>query len=326
MHRQRACGGVDHLAHGLDGRGDRAARIDRAHEAARERRLHDAQHAQPALKSLLTNQRIRQDGRANPAEQQFLENRNAVELADVAQFDSRTLDLPIDDGAKAVRNREVEIRHPGERDRGLPRCSKSRRPDEHHLFASERRVRQRGRIPVVRHDGDVDAAEFQPFLEEYAQALGDPEVHIREGLPASLHDGLAKARRQRRRHTQCHVAARMARGMRDRLADLVDIAQHGLAHVEEGQACFRRLDPAGCAEEQFGAQFLFQNLDLPAQGRLGDVERLGRLAEVPQFRDVDEIPDLSDVHGKIPGCGQGIVARARHHSSRTAGWPKLIEL
>lgn len=307
---------MNHLSHGLDGRGDRAAWVDRADEAAREGRLHNAQHGEPSFKSFLADQGVGENGRAYAAEEQLLENRDAVELADIVQRIARALDGPVDNGAKAMRDRKVEILDACERDRGRAGRRQSRCADEHHLFAPERHVRQGRRVAIIRHDGDVDAAELQPFLKKDAQALRDAEMHIRERLPARLHDGLAETRRQGRRHAEGDVADGMTGGLRDRLADLVDVAQQGLAHLEQGQAGFRRLDPAGRAEKELGAQFLFEDLDLPAQGGLGDVEGLRRPAEIPELGDIDEITNLSDVHGRVRLCW------SRH---RSTGWPTSLK-
>jgi hypothetical protein len=52
--------------------------------------------------------------------------------------------------------------------------------------------------------------------------------------------------------------------------------------------------PRGCGRSG-GAHLLFEVADLPAQGRLGDVEGLGGAAEVPVLGDHCEVPHQAQV-------------------------------
>ena len=67
-----------------------------------------------------------------------------------------------------------------------------------------------------------------------------------------------------------------------------------LARVRmEEAAGLRELERAAAALEQQHADFLFELLNLPAQGRLGDMQPLGRAGEVELFGNGDEVAQVA---------------------------------
>ena len=65
----------------------------------------------------------------------------------------------------------------------------------------------------------------------------------------------------------------------------------------EGLSLFGHPHRAGSALEQLYVQFLFQRLNLLADGRVGHMERLGRLGKAQIFRHRQKAGELKCVHG-----------------------------
>ena len=71
--------------------------------------------------------------------------------------------------------------------------------------------------------------------------------------------------------------------------------------IEKDTAGDRESCRAADAREQFDAELPLELLNLPAEGRLGDVEALRRAREVSLFRDRDERASESELqHRRIP--------------------------
>lgn len=83
-----------------------------------------------------------------------------------------------------------------------------------------------------------------------------------------------------------HVA-RLAHGF-------VDVFEDALGPLIKDLSRGRQFDMARVAREQQGLYFTFQLLDLPAQGRLRDVQLFRRARVAARIDDFDKIAELSD--------------------------------
>lgn len=92
------------------------------------------------------------------------------------------------------------------------------------------------------------------------------------------------------------IAADGGAGEIDGVEDLAGVEEEALAGGEEA-------DAAGGPLEEAGAELVFEAADLPAEGRLRDVEALGGAGDVLFFRDGDEVAELGEAHGRTVGGG-----------------------
>jgi hypothetical protein len=68
---------------------------------------------------------------------------------------------------------------------------------------------------------------------------------------------------------------------------------------KKGVAGLGKFHLAFVTREERDPQVFFQLADLPAQGRLRDVQLLSSLAEVEAFRDRDEVSCVTQFHGDV---------------------------
>jgi hypothetical protein len=92
----------------------------------------------------------------------------------------------------------------------------------------------------------------------------------------------------------CHLGNVFLRP-RDKIHDLAGVFKKGIAGGRQPQTLGRAL-------KQRGAEFLLQIPDLPAQGRLGDLQLLRGACDVQVFRYSYEIVNVSDFQDFYPFC------------------------
>ncbi|MGY4450612.1 hypothetical protein ACVWZR_005272 [Bradyrhizobium sp. i1.3.1] len=145
-------------------------------------------------------------------------------------------------------------------------------------------------------DGQIHLAAMQPFDEMAAVALDDAQRDAGKFFDAAAR----KARRQHAAHgrnqAEHDLAGRRPLGRLDVVADLVDLPHDAGGACQQETAGFRQHHAAAVAGEQFGAQLMFQQLDLPAQRRLRHAQRVGRLGEAAELRHATEGPELPEIH------------------------------
>src|SRR5207237_9759335 len=92
-------------------------------------------------------------------------------------------------------------------------------------------------------------------------------------------------------------AAQVLLAVYDRCARFADVGEHPVAELQERFACRRDLDLASEAEEERLVQFLFQQEDLPADGRLRDMEPCTGSRERASIGQRADDFELSEIHG-----------------------------
>lgn len=157
----------------------------------------------------------------------------------------------------------------------------------------EKRIRRR-----IVEEARIDPAIMDAFeLLQSAQAVQDqanagitvPEGHDRRRDDAVPGRDLDEAELENARFAPRH-------GLRfaDRMAK---VGQDLAAMREKGPAGDGKLHPTRQPVEQGHPEFGLQQLDLPAERRLGDADTLGGAAEMLLLGHGDEISDLSQIHG-----------------------------
>ena len=84
----------------------------------------------------------------------------------------------------------------------------------------------------------------------------------------------------------------------------IDVAEQLARAVEQSLAGERELDAVGGAPQQLAADQLLETSNLPAEGRLRDVEPLGRAAEVELLGHGHERPQVAQLDA-VRGLGEG---------------------
>ncbi|MCY1185599.1 hypothetical protein D9M73_263940 [compost metagenome] len=84
------------------------------------------------------------------------------------------------------------------------------------------------------------------------------------------------------------------------LLRLCQVSQQASRPFKKGLTGQRQARQARRAFEQRRAQLLLQLLDLPAKGRLGNVQSLGCTAETATLGDFHEVTQLSDRRHVMP--------------------------
>jgi hypothetical protein len=92
-------------------------------------------------------------------------------------------------------------------------------------------------------------------------------------------------------------------GIANLVGYLPELPDYGLRPFDERGTGARQADAAAMAHQQVDAQLLLELLQLPAQGRLGDVQLSRRPAEAAGTRDMDEIAEFADIDGGLPSKG-----------------------
>ncbi|MNQ81647.1 hypothetical protein D3C85_966780 [compost metagenome] len=124
------------------------------------------------------------------------------------------------------------------------------------------------------------------------------QVHVGVGLAEGVDAaGNGGGEGRRRGEADLQLAQLATLGAARQLHRLVHLGQHLAGFVEEQAAGFGQLHPPVGAFQQARADFLFQRLDLLAQGRLGNTQLFGRPAEVQLLGHGNEIAQVSQFHG-----------------------------
>src|SRR5262245_15849207 len=87
--------------------------------------------------------------------------------------------------------------------------------------------------------------------------------------------------------------------------DVLKVAKEAIRGLQEQLARMRERYTAALPVKQNAAELLFQQLDLPANGRLRDVESLPGAREAALFGHGAKHLHLSDVHRIAPGYETG---------------------
>ena len=90
--------------------------------------------------------------------------------------------------------------------------------------------------------------------------------------------------------------------------------------AEEALAGGEEADAAGCPLEEAGAELVLEAADLPAEGRLRDVEAASGAGDVLLLGDGDEVAELGEAHS-----GQGRPGAEPRASARSKRYRREIE-
>src|ERR1700694_3229409 len=114
--------------------------------------------------------------------------------------------------------------------------------------------------------------------------------HIRQdtGMRGGLHEADAQS------------ASLTPRGTLRRTLGTVGLCERQSRLGQEGGTGRRELDAARHALEEGCADLALQVADLPAQGRLCNVQALCRPAEMELLRDGHEVTEMTELHAAMP--------------------------
>src|SRR4051794_1187741 len=82
----------------------------------------------------------------------------------------------------------------------------------------------------------------------------------------------------------------------DLVAGALDVPEDADGPVEEFLACLGQFDAAIGAGEQGDIQFVFEALDVPRQGWLGDVQMRRGSRDAAEFGDPDKVMEAAQFH------------------------------
>jgi hypothetical protein len=116
-----------------------------------------------------------------------------------------------------------------------------------------------------------------------------------------------------RQHVHAHghaardgeAAAQEAVGLRDLPHDVLHVAVHAVGQAQEQLAGSGEGGALAPAVEEPASQLLLQQLHLPADGGLRDVQALGRAGEASLLGHGPEHLELAHVHGRPPRESDG---------------------
>lgn len=133
-------------------------------------------------------------------------------------------------------------------------------------------------------EANVDAPGFQRIHLLAGGHLAQPQFEFQRGIGAQLADQLGQHAIQRRGREADAQPGLLAQ------ADAPGVVTQGIELVQQGRAVLVKITPGlgqpqrPAAFQQAHPDFLLELLDLPAQGRLGDMQMLGRAGEVQRLR------------------------------------------
>ena len=191
------------------------------------------------------------------------------------------------------------MREIGTRERSAAQQGIVRRADEEYLLDHECLVGKVIVRPRSGQDRDIDVAAQQAIRHLLGEAFAELELHAREVLGEMLGERCVEEVGEARRRAQPHRAARLAIFELHLDTDVVDHTQQPASTIEQDAARFGDRHAARAAFQQGPAELVLQELDVPAQRRLRDIERAGGGAEPATLGDGDEIAKLAQVHGLI---------------------------
>ena len=170
------------------------------------------------------------------------------------------------------------------------------RDGEQELLADDRHGRQRRVVDRQRHQAEIRRARAQLAREPRRAAGQDLDVDVRM-VPAEFLE-------QRRKDVEAHRHAadepQRARqrllGVEDALAGIADVREHPVAQLEQGLADRRDLDAPPEPDEQRFLELFLEQQNLPADGRLGDVQASAGRGKGAAFGDRPQDFQLSQIH------------------------------
>ena len=176
---------------------------------------------------------------------------------------------------------------------------RSRRPDHDDVLAPDRSDLQMqvGRGAV--DDREIHLGAVQPFDQVPAIALDDAQRDIGEFGDDAAGEPSGEHRADGRHQAEDDAARRLALGRLQVVADLLDLADQPGGAVEQHPAGAGQQHAAAVAHEQFDAQLVFEQLDVPAQRRLCGSQAVCRLAEAAELGHGPERAQLLEVHDSL---------------------------
>ncbi|MNN60883.1 hypothetical protein D3C81_1760910 [compost metagenome] len=125
-------------------------------------------------------------------------------------------------------------------------------------------------------------------------------MHRREALAEGMNGlGNLRGERGRRGKADLHLAQLPQLRAPSHVGGLLHLRQHLTGLFEEQPPCLAQFHPTVGTLEQPGPQFLFQGLDLLAQGRLGNTQLLGGTTKVQFFGHGDEVTQMTQLHDQL---------------------------
>ena len=173
----------------------------------------------------------------------------------------------------------------------------SESPDEQHRLAHQKIRGEPLHRLVGIDDGEIDLAARDQIAQVAAGLLADADRDLRIGPAEGADDRHAEQHARRRRNADGDLAARLARRRRDVIPERAQLSLEPAQSLLQSLARLGRRHAASMANEQGRIELPLERVDLPAQGRLRDAQRLGRAADVPVLDDRQKILDLATVEG-----------------------------
>ena len=187
-------------------------------------------------------------------------------------------------------------------------------------LALQRAVEPLARLALGEGQGDVHFAVVQRRAEVAWQDLVEHQFHFR----VAIGEGLQQARQQRpgseHGEADAQLAALPARRGTGGAHGEIQAGEQGAGVLLEIAAGGGQLHRAGMPGEQRRAQLFLQRGNLPAQRRLGNVQRLGGTAEVQVLGEGEEIAQLAEVDHRY---GKGMDGHPSKHWTVSIGNPML---
>ena len=150
-------------------------------------------------------------------------------------------------------------------------------------------------------DREIHFTAVQPLDQMPAIALHDAQRDVGKFVDDAAGETSGQHRAHRRHQSEDDAARRIAVRRFEVVADLFDLADQAGGAVEQHPAGAGQEHAAAVADEQLDAQFMFEQLDVPAQRRLGGAQPVRRLAEAAQLGHGAEGAQLFEVH-RMPRC------------------------
>ena len=150
-------------------------------------------------------------------------------------------------------------------------------------------------------DGQVHFAPVQPLDQMPAIALHDAQRDIGKFVEDAAGKSAGQDGAHRRHQPQDDAPRRVAVRGFEILADLLDLADQAGGAVEQHAAGAGQQHAAAVADEQLDAKLVLEQLDVPAERRLGGAKPVRRLAEASELGHGAEGPQLFEIH-RLPKC------------------------
>src|SRR3954451_945862 len=300
-HAVLAAGG-DFLAQeggdGKRGRGDRTVDRRGEYELARHR-LRDDSRFQPPVRDLAVDRRGRQQREAEAFLDEAREHAERIRLELDVELDlalgRRMLDQRTETVGMTGQHQPLP-QQPADIDALLAREATTARTTRDDVVAPQALHVEMQIGGAAVEDGEIHLAAMQPFDEMAAVALEDAKRNAGKFFDAAPRE----ARRQHAAHGRDQAEHDLARwrplGRLDVVADLVDLPHDARGARQQEAASVREHHAAAVAGEQFGAQLVFQELDLPGERRLRHAQSVGRLGHAAELRHATEGPELTEIH------------------------------